>query len=442
MGTWEDKDRWHSNVHHHLGENLLYYLVNVKTPDYVEIKKEFDTFLGKHQLGSIRVFSIFGMYDLIIRAWLHPIIINRFREYIKEKFGREPLPFAVTKILLMSQNNGENNTTMDLNKLTPELISSIQEGKDLFQKENFIKNGLIIEKINHPDLIRFYVSVQIPPSHKNIEDSVASRITEHLMKLNSTDGFIKYTSIYQGFGFGSFLMNCQVNYSDYFRITEIPDWINSNFKEYDISTETFLVHSFQQLAGNEKIGKGTFIAIRGHDPFILSILPEAYDEEFYENDRTEKIIKILKENEQSIKSLREEDQLLVHNVSSAYLFDDYTKLSGILFIFFTQLESDLAKNIEHYAIKYSIDFKKYFNNETKKNYSLGELLVTYNKIFQELSKPTLILKNHQKLSEIRNYIAHQLIDLDNDLGMILKEIIEKMPMINKVREEIKKVTVK
>jgi hypothetical protein len=445
MDSWDEKYRWHYDVHMNLNESLIYYLLNVKTPDYIEIKNKFDYLFKKHQWGSIRIFSIFGRYDLLIRAWLHPSNVNKFRDVIKNEFGnRELIPFAVTKILLRDYTNKEINKHADVSLLTPELILAVQGENESSQIEDFIKKGIIIER-NGDSFIRFYVSVQIPSAYANIEDTFAKFIKEYLNNMIlDQNGFVKTVSLYKGFGFASFLISCLVKPTDYFKITEIPNIINNQFKDYEISTETFLVHKPNQFSGNGKIGIGTFNTMKGYDSFILNFLPEIYNVDFYKSDKREKIIKILKENADQIKIFDDEQKKLVQEISLAFLTDDGTKLSGILFKFFTDLESLLRKNIDHVANKSSIDIKKYNEiiqaEESKKFLSLDQLIVLYNKIFLEKGNPDLVITNHQKFSNIRNRILHGAADLDKESELFITEIIDIIPTINKIQIEIKKIT--
>lgn len=445
MDSWEEKFRWHYKVHLHLKESLIYFWLNIKTPDYSEIKDKFESLLKKYQWGSIRVFSIFGRYDLIIRAWIHPLSLNNFKDVLINEFGiPEPMPFAVTKILLRSYENKEAIKPYDLSILNPELILSVQGENESSQIEDFIKKGLIVER-NPDSLIRFYVSVQIPPAHAKLEDTIADFIKDYCNHMIfDKDGFVKFVSLYKGFGFGSFLISCLVKPADYFKITEIPDEINKKFKNINISTETFLVHKPHQFAGNEKIGIETFMAMRGYDSFIFNFLPETYKVDFYNSDRSGKIIQILKDNAIKIKTLDDVQQKLVHEISLAFLTDDGAKLSSILFKLFTEFESFLRKNLDHVANKSSLDIKKYYSevspNESKKFLSLDQLIVIYNKIFQDLNKPDLIINNHQSFSNIRNKLLHGEADFNKESELFITEIIDKIPTINKVQIEIKRIT--
>src|SRR5215216_4939869 len=76
---FEDKF-WHHSIHERLGETLFYFLARVRPLDHEEISAHLKKFLQDKRLGSIRVFPIFGSFDLLIRAWLHPSVVNTFRK--------------------------------------------------------------------------------------------------------------------------------------------------------------------------------------------------------------------------------------------------------------------------------------------------------------------------------------------------------------------------
>ena len=73
---------WHERVHLRLGENLYYFFFKLSPFDTRRARHELDEMIKKNQLGSVRSFEIFGAYDLIVRAWLHPNIVNQFRGWL------------------------------------------------------------------------------------------------------------------------------------------------------------------------------------------------------------------------------------------------------------------------------------------------------------------------------------------------------------------------
>lgn len=440
MNDW--KDHWHSEVHNHFGEVLFYYLVKVNTVDYELIVNKFNHLLSSNQWGSIRVFPIFGRHDLIIRAWISPVLENRFRKSIKEIFeNHDPLPFAVTDILLNSVNDGVKVVEKQLRKITPELIFSVQEGRNPEAKQNLVQDGLIIENKQSADLLMFYISVQIPSQHHNITERLGLQIKEYLAEYCKPNGFIEYSSLYKGFGFCDLLINCQVKPSDYFNISTIPNWISTELKNLDVTTETFLAHKSEHLVGNERIEKGTFIAFRGLDPFIANILPEAYFPEYADGERCKQIKVSLQKNKKYIELLTDEDREMIYRLSSSFLKEEDVNFSGILFSFFSRFEQDMRKNLMHYLNKNKINADDYIikDDKSKKYISMDELIIIFNKLFKKYDKPELIVKNHQVIARIRNQNAHGTLVIEDEIENIINELCEKIPVFNRILIEIRNV---
>src|SRR5437870_2746032 len=96
--VWDDK-AWHHRVHERLGEILFYYFVRVSPRIPSEAKAKLRYLIAEKQLGSIRVFPIFGSYDLLMRAWLHPSVATHFASWLDSTLSNcQVVPFAVTHI--------------------------------------------------------------------------------------------------------------------------------------------------------------------------------------------------------------------------------------------------------------------------------------------------------------------------------------------------------
>lgn len=78
---WEDK-AWHHCVHERLGEMLFYFFVRVSPRNPSDVKTKLTSFVAEKQIGSIRVFPIFGSYDFLIRVWLHPSVATHFSSWL------------------------------------------------------------------------------------------------------------------------------------------------------------------------------------------------------------------------------------------------------------------------------------------------------------------------------------------------------------------------
>src|ERR1700730_183963 len=98
--TFWSTHAWHHSVHELLGETLHYYLVRVRPFDARDVSKRLGQLVQQQKIGSIRVFKLFGPYDLLVRTWLHPTVAAHFHESLAGAFETSArLPyFAVENI--------------------------------------------------------------------------------------------------------------------------------------------------------------------------------------------------------------------------------------------------------------------------------------------------------------------------------------------------------
>ena len=345
---------WNDPVHRLLGESLFYFLAQVRPFDPEGIKRNVDRFLAERQPGSVRVFAVFGSNDLLIRAWLHPNAQSEFQTWLNEGLNCRVLyPFSVTKIdWRWSWGDAQEGTAKELLKdLDEKKIRAVQSGTnpDLLEELKTVK--LVMERKVLDNSIRFFVAVTLGNVTQQTQDGVVKRIKAHLD--GSSD--IHCVSIYSGYGFCSILLKAQV--LDYHGIPKVPNWIGTEFRDLGASTETFLVHSPTELAGDESIGRTTFQAIKGKNLFVGSIIPEVYGE-VHDSllSRAEEIQTFLVGiAHESYLKLR--DKTLLHDYLLPYLRDDPADMARTIFTFCAELESFLRKRCEEFIGRSGADLR-------------------------------------------------------------------------------------
>ena len=132
LNFWENKF-WHHKVHQRLGETLYYYLVRVRPFDPDQIVERMGKVLGALRLGSVRVFPIFGQWDILIRAWLHPKVANQFQMELNSKLAdsiRAHHTFVVSKVVRRWYDQGQEVDDHLLENLNEATLRDVQSGQN------------------------------------------------------------------------------------------------------------------------------------------------------------------------------------------------------------------------------------------------------------------------------------------------------------------------
>jgi len=198
MNFWEDKV-WHRAVHERLGEALFYYLARVRPFDPQTVIENLKRLLVEKRLGSVRVFVIFGPYDLLIRAWLHPSVAKDFPSWLDVALEtcRSLHPFAVTHIDKRSYYQLDQDAYINrdlLESLDEDQINAVQQGHNPAVLQRLIDAQLVINRsptLQEPT-IRFFIAINLEEVTNAIQAEVVSNIKRYLLKQEN----ILHTSIY------------------------------------------------------------------------------------------------------------------------------------------------------------------------------------------------------------------------------------------------------
>jgi hypothetical protein len=446
MSFWENKV-WHHLVHKKLGEVLFYYLVRVRPFNLKSTIANLEQLFKEKRLGSIRVFLIFGPYDLLIRAWLHPSIEPEFREWLEKSLEqtRSIHPFAVQSVKKEYSARGLANIDHTLLELIDrKTVQRIQDNEDAELLQKFINGGLVYEREHRtPSNAKFFVAIKVEDETHGLQSDVAKGINNYCSQNRE---LLMFPSIYKGWGFCSVLVKAQVN--DYFNVADLPNWIGDNYADLGVSTETYLVHGRSHIVGDELIGEATFAAIKGKSLFIQSIIPEIYDEQFEGSAKIERFLKDLEEKTEWYQ-LTQQDKNLLHDYLIGLLRDDTIKMAETLFIYFFSLEKFLRENHNQFT-KRIIDrpenikaiYDEVNQSRAGKQLTLGDLLRVYRKglEYSEYKERAAILDNWQDLALIRNKVAHGDIDLLTNWEEIISRMLKHLLNVHELVSLIEEVT--
>jgi len=437
VSGWHDKV-WHSRVHDQLGERLYHFLVRLRHFDPNRLDAQIEALLKGTGLGGIRVFRIFGLYDLLIRAWLHPSIEDGFRRALERELDpwRAPATFAVTSIEYRSDQNG-NPGDLDIKNYE---LASVDEEKIFEAQEpgsptlgKLIRAGLVVER-PLVTAIRFYVGVSFGRDEMAIP-SVVSRIQEALQDRGGKFPRISQFSIYRGYGFASILIKGKVKAEDYFSVVELPTWIRSEFRDFDPSTETYLASSDdKKVVGDERIGKTTLRAVQGKDLYVQSIVPELYypDRHYPKKEEVEQFLRSLKSSRPGL-DLTTEDKALLHDYLLAFLEPNQgaKEMAKILYLFFAKLEYDLREGLYPFIHSKSLTFKELAESAKIKKergdfLGLGDLITLYTMAIRK--EDSQISLPGSDLARLRNEIAHGAsLSADHQWRDVLTRLLNELP---------------
>jgi len=297
-----------------------------------------------------------------------------------------------------------------------------------------VKVKLVTNPEQFENSIRFFVAVDLGNITQEAQEGAVIRIKAHLAGIPEIQRF----SIYSGYGFCSILLEARTLH--YFCIPDIPNWIGAEYLVLGASTETFLVHSANELAGSELIGRSTFRAIGGTNLFIQSIVSEVYDVHPGASRRHEEVKALLlpysHEND-----LKPRDKILLHDYLLPYLHDDPAGMAKTIFTFFAELEGFLRKHAEEFVGRQGFTVKEVcarlgIEKGVGKFFTLDQLLNICSAAIRQDDGDKLLQKDWAPLSGLRNRVAHGDYDFEVDWEQPVKILIAGLPKIHKLTTAI------
>jgi hypothetical protein len=436
LSFWDDKF-WHCRVHQRLGETLTYYIVRVRPLNSEEVVRRLQDLLVKRRLGSVRVFPVFGAYDFIIRAWLHSGVFTDFSmelNSILDQLGYNSVhQFRVEEIdrrWYQSEVDAEL-----LSSIHDDIIRELQAGQNPELLKTFLDKGLVLQR-GPTGRISFFVCLK---THYGIDlREVVGAIEQYL------DGHpsIQQVSIYRGIGTDySILVKGQVE--NYFNIAGLPNWIGS--QRFVAYTETFLAHGANHVIGDEMIGEGTFLALRGRHLFVQSIIPELYD---LQSPKTVSVALFLIENVRN-QTLCSGDKQLLRDYLLAYLEDRPTKMESVISSYTSHQERYLRENHEEFIGRKTgkpvkeIYVLTHIPENSWKHLTLYYLLQLYSftiNMADDSKDHENLVGRWDDLPQIRNDIAHLRLEIESSWSALLARLIRYLSRLRQLHRLIEAVT--
>lgn len=403
-GPWENRF-WHHEVHERLEERLHYYLVRIRPLDHEDIYAKISAFLFQHKLRSVRIFPIFGSYDLLIRAWLRPEFAADFRNELGSLAPQTKLSdFVVRKILQRWYDNTRQLDRSLLGTLDEKAILRVQSGQDAVLLNKMKIGGLVLEPEKGPPRIHFFVAIRSDGTNPDVIKPATRFIKDYLRK---STAFMQ-VSLYEGIGFCELLFKGQV--ANFFEIAKFPNEIAREFKEFGLTTETYLVHVAGHSTGDDAIGEATFSAFRGRNLFVLGIVPEVYATE---NEELREEVERFLINEVRDRDPSGDERSIVRQFVAAYLRSDESDMEHTLLDYFLPVERSLRKHYQKFSGRMKKDLVEAYRaagvERGKKLLALGDLLKVCAAILKDsplADENKELLSDWETLANLRNKLAH------------------------------------
>jgi hypothetical protein len=438
MPTWEHGAFWHHVVHERLGEKLHYYFVRIQAFDPDVMKPSLEETLRSLRVGSFRVFPVFGQFDLIVRAWLHPTIENQFRACLDGHIegARGAHPFAVTHIDHRYYWDKASPETLDkqlLETLDDEIIKTAQrEDEEALQR--LYGGKLVLERhdpTNHSLLV--FVAIHL----ENVTNEIHHQVVRKTIRFLHENPEFLFPSVYSGYGFCHILVKTKIRLKDYFKLERLPNYLGSELRGFVSRTETYLAHRPEHLLGWPEIGDSTFTAIQGRDLFIEGIIPEFYTDPFSKADATAV------------------GRFLTDNVKGSALgVLDRKLLRDYLLGFLHQKESDMKKTIANFVIDHEgflRDRHKEFCERITKQpvhavyeaaeigksndlFTLHECLKIYGVAIKSanLTDKLHLCGGWEPLAQVRNAVLHGRVNLVAQWKEQLQKVLSQLPRLREL----------
>lgn len=243
---------WHDKVHDWNGESLIYVQLTF-TPVYRrdDITEFLYGYLREHNVTSFCIYEIYGLYDILLRAWL-PRNVNPQKFYVKLEERSRPLncinvhQFYVERCFyhwLWPKLKDGVPTSSDIRGLTPEIISQVNAGTCSRELLKSIERKHLAKLCDSKKGIKFFVIIPSPAIGEFPTEPVTSRIFSSLRDIIVNEPYIVEPSMYTGTGFAWTLLKGKITQiKHYGALSNLVHTINlAGVDNFSIKTLTYLV---------------------------------------------------------------------------------------------------------------------------------------------------------------------------------------------------------
>jgi len=226
---------WNNRIHQRwAGEDLVFWRLAF-FPGYKRKKvlETIEALMKKEKVCSFAVYEALGLFDIFIRTWLPAQTFENFEEKLNEALRGEYLQllesFRVTRILRHHVWDGEGD---DFEEPSEEILESpfsnaeinrINKGRLTPDRQKYLETNKVIAKLPVGDGIKFFTVITSPIYPMGVE--AREDLEEKLLTLIDEAG-VDEPSLYEGSGFGRFIVMGRSQADNFFAITELAGAIN------------------------------------------------------------------------------------------------------------------------------------------------------------------------------------------------------------------------
>jgi hypothetical protein len=239
----------HSSVRERFGQSLCYYFLSFSPPyDLPKATRAIVEFFRIDDVEAFAVHEIFGVADIIVRAWLPgmkvPLLERRLRDFLLSK----NCPVAISEEFRVSTNpyhyvwpddSGilERRDGSNFKSILDHLkVADLNDDETKSELQNM---GLLREVNEQTDGIRVFIS--IPPSSRPLSISLMDGLVDDVreaLKRSSLKNAVFYSGVGQHI---AFLIEAMVPVEKYSSITEFNKKINGlGLQRFGLRTTTYL----------------------------------------------------------------------------------------------------------------------------------------------------------------------------------------------------------
>lgn len=445
---------WHPDVHSKFGEALYFFLISPVTyDDWFQLKIE--NCLRSCNVQGWSLYTLYGFYDVLIRAWMSPEQKHSFSSNIQKETALLDISyFMASEMEYLWSSRQQQQKKLDtslLNKYDNAILNSVQDKVPNINNIEILTNeGLILrnEKVYADKAfsgIKFYILINYPTAVN--QDELKEEIIRFINKSNHPN--IEGISVYSGFGFAKFLIKgiASINMYD---ITNFACDLTKQFKLIKMKSTTLLTASQN--------------AFQSDNIFIK------------EMDSTVAIDKTIKElgiDSKQIENLNKYEIRLIHDKYQELvrkdIFPKHEKIFAPFFQDYVNKNSAALKKHLFIMIEFENDFRKFITKMLHKYYGRKWMETDFDRLRQSVSIPpkgydrmtmtewvnilgkvnseknneidNIIGPNWQELlriaASLRNKVAHGRIDDPIEIwGDTLDFLSELMPIYEQIKKNI------
>ncbi len=436
----------------------MYYFVRVRPFEPTLAKADLTAIIRERQLGSIRVFPIFGPYDLLIRTWSYPTVATRVSDYLDAGLRgfRDLEYFSVTHIYHCWYSKtfrrreqrripplGGQQAAAEpvlLETLDEKTIRAVESGAAHEMESALIAADLLIDRPAPRRTIRFFVPIRFAENTPAIVSTAVRDLAEYFQ---SHSDQVASWSLYGGYGFCSLLVAGAVAADRYEDVALLPNWVGEHFQDFGASTETYLAHGYDHLIVETKIAESTFREIKGKDLFVQTVIPELY--EVRRDKKVEEVEQFLKTQVEG-KLLTTQDRSLLHDALLAYLRNSPSEMVKTLLIFFIDIESFLRDSLNEFIGRLiqedPVRFleKAGIAREKGRFLTMGDLLKAYSLALNSNGQDRVQRLDIAAFVRSRNLIAHEGVNALVQWREILGGVVESLVGVREILSAVQDVT--